>query len=293
MTISKQKVENRFADPFLGSDINLDLSGFPQFREPLGEDNDFLDTAFGATLVSESKDSLKQAVVKMVNENRDREIDASLKRSGLVDEDQPKNFFLSSGEKAVIQRGRDRDWRITIFNGEGQKTIKVPGSLEQVAAQFAALAEYNRERVQIKPLTKTQQLELTRMCQLGRLQDAIENYLFWTIGATDANDPKYIPHMNSVCWFVFENSTPEFTEDARPFVENQIRGREVLSLPLLHHAFEAFKRNLTRLLPLPQASADRAQPTPTPLDFNDLSDSELEDLKNQTLQTRAASFRRR
>jgi hypothetical protein len=293
--MTKQKVANMFVDPFLGSDINLDLSGFPQFSEPLGEDNDFLDTAFGATLVSESKDSLKQAVVKMVNESRrDSEINASLKRSGLVDDSQPKTFYASTGEKAIIQRGRDRDWRITIFDADRQQTIKMPGSLGQVEAQFAALADYNRDRVQIKALTKTQELELTRMAQMGRLQDCIENYLFWTVGETDANDPKYIPHFNKMCWFVFENSTPEFTEDARPFLQNFLRGREVLSLPLLRNAFDAFKRNQSRLLPSWPAPADRPQPAaPASLDFNDLSDSELEDLKNQTLQTRAASFRRR
>jgi hypothetical protein len=67
----------------------------------------------------------------------------------------------------------------------------------------------------------------------------------------------------------------------------------VISVPLLREAFSAYQKNHGRLMPFRPEPEELTAAIPEPMNFEDLSDTELEDLKNRSLQTRAAALRRR
>jgi hypothetical protein len=292
MTVNKQKVENLFADPFLGTDVNLDLSSFPQLTEPPTEDQSYIDDRFGG-LVLESRNSLKQGIISMVNREKDAEISGSLKRAGLIDLDEPHTFYTPNCDRAVIQRDRSGAWSVTVFEGGRQKTVKVDGKLDRESAQFKALEAYEANTVRIKDLSKEDEIALIRMILSGNIQSAAETYLHLRLGESNPTDPRFVEITNECAFFCFFHSTPAYSDDAKPFMTNFLRGREVISLPLLRESFSQYQKNQGRLMPF------RSEPQESPaeseeINFENLSDDEIETLKNQTMlhQARTARGRR-
>jgi hypothetical protein len=289
----KQKVENRFADPFLGSDVNLDLSGFPQLSEQPTEDQSYVDDRFGG-LVSESRATLKSELLDMVNRagRRDSEISTNLKNAGLVDPDEPRTFYTPNCDRAVIQRDRLGAWSVTFFEGGRRKTVKVDGKLDRETAQFQGLKAYEANTVRIKDLSKEDEIALIRMILAGNLQSAAETYLHLRLGECNPTDPRFVEITNECAFFCFFHSTPAYSDDAKPFMTNFLRGREVISLPLLREAFSQYTKNQGRLMPF------RSEPQATPaeadqINFDDLSDEEIETLRTQTMIEQAKAARRR
>jgi hypothetical protein len=297
MSKPKQAAQPRFEDPFLTPDTNLDLSGCPSFRE-LSSEDETSDPFLGgdwAKLTAENRDSLKTGVIALAN-LRDPEIRSHLKGLGIEDPTESRDFFLASGEQAKAYLGDDGVWRVTIFFENGtQKTYKFENAASRESAQIMAARHVARTVVNVKKLSKSQELDVIRMCQVGKIQDAIVNFLFFSLGEIDTdplNDPRYLPVCNQAVWFCFIHSTPDYTPDAKPFMEKFLAGREALTVHLLQIAFKRFQEDQKRITLLPRNGEQDTQIQNSEIDLESLSDEEISRLREDSLRAYAKQGRR-
>lgn len=260
------------------------MSGFPQYENVLQGDSSDPFLGEDTYLVAENKNSLKQGILALANTTRDAEVTGALQRAGVEDLTNSKSFFLASGEKATVYL-KGGIWRVTRYSEDGsQETVKTTAETRE-AAQLQAAKYFAKKTVTIRPLTPEEELYIIRLCHLGRIEDALHNYLFYRCGEVDhdpVDDPRYVEVSNDCVWLLFEHSTPSFDENARAWMEQRLANRKVLNLQLLRVAFREYeieraKADRVSLLP-------RTQPAPEPeINIEDLSDAEIAELKEKTL----------
>jgi hypothetical protein len=283
MTVPKNAVKKAsIPDPFADG-ANLDLRGFPQLDDRLLTDSSdpFL-LGDDVHLVAENRHSLKAGILALAN-SRDAETAQHLRAAGVEDATANKEFYLNGGRAVVFLKGGV--WRVTRYSETGESETITTTAETREEAQLQAAKYFAKKTVTIRPLTASQQLDIIRMCQRGNLGDALVNFLYFAIGETDQDfitDPRYIGVANEASWFCFIHSTPEYTEDARPFMENFLSGREALNIPLLQTAFKAYQTEHARagLSLLPRQPVE---PTPEEIDIESLSDTEIAQLKEASM----------
>jgi hypothetical protein len=279
------KVEDPFA---VGA--NLDLSGFPQYQGALASDSTDAFLGEDTYLVAENKNSLKQGILSLVN-SQDVEASQHLRAAGVEDATANKTFFLASGEKAIVYL-KGGIWKVTCFHEDGtQETITTTAETrEQAQTQVARF--FSKKTLTSRKLTEGELLYVTRLVQTGKLEDALVNHVYFAIGEQAENfydDPRVTPFCNAACWFCFEQMEPNFTEEARAYMERYLANKPVVTIPLLRSAFESFE--------IEKARADRPvllprEPAPEPeIDIEDLSDAEIAELKTRSLQEYARQRR--
>jgi hypothetical protein len=291
----QQKLDS-LPDPFLtGDDVHLDLSGFPQLDSRLLSDtSDPFLTGDDVHLVEEHRNTLRQGLLKLAN-SRDGEIAQHLRAAGIEDATASKSFFISSGEKATAYL-KDGIWCVTCFHEDGtQETVKTTAETRE-AAQTQAAQYFARKTPATRPLTESEELYVTRLAQLGKIEDALMNYVFCRIGEQDRpifDDPRFTSICNEAVWVVFIAANPRYTEAARPFMEDFLSGRDILNIPLLKAAFEAYETEHARaglsLLPRNQVT----EPTPEEINLEDLSDADIAQLKDSVTREYARQRQRR
>jgi hypothetical protein len=286
MTEKNAVKKNVIPDPFLEG-ANVDMSGFPAYQDVLTSQSDASDPFLGEDtyLCLEDKSSLKAGVLALAN-SRDPETAQHLRAAGIEDVTANKEFYLNGDKAVVFLKGGV--WRVTRYSETGESETITTTAETREEAQLQAAKYFSRKEVHIRELTASQKLDIIRMLQRGHLSDAIVNYLYFAIGESEEDfitDPRYIGVTNEASWFCFIHSTPEYTEDARPFMENFLSGREALNIPLLQTAFKAYQTEHARaglsLLPRQPVSG------PTPEEINggieELSDTEIAQLKEASM----------
>jgi hypothetical protein len=292
MANPKQKIN--LSDPFLGSDVNLDLSSYPQISNAVAGDSSDPFLGDDVHLVAENKNRLRDAVLRLAN-SRDGEVAEYLKQANIEDPTAAKTFYLRNGDRATVHLGADNVWRVARHNEEGtQNTIRLPDAKTREEAQTQAAQHFAQNEVRIRQLNAEEELYVIRLCQLGKLEDAISNYLYFRCGETAgavAEDPRYLEVSNTCVWFVFEHSTPAFSEDARAFMQQRLANRKVLNYQILAASFREYEMEHARagLSLLPQR---HTEPEPVEIDLESLSDDEIASLKNQTMYEFARQLRR-
>ena len=177
------------------------------------------------------------------------------------------------------------------------KSIKTPKE-HHVKLVLAGVRKHPLEFLavmKIRQLTESEKLYVIRLCHLGRIDDAVSNYLLFRCGALDfdpVDRPEYVQVSNDCVWLVFENSVPTFTESAREYMQQYLANRPVLNLQLLRAAFSSYE--------LERAKADRFSLSPKPadtapeeIDIESLSDAEIEQLKEASMLEYARQRQRR
>jgi hypothetical protein len=296
----KQRLE---ADPFY--DPNSTHLDYPTWDAPEAAK---CDDPFECAVkeVATAKD-LKNFISGLGN---DREALQELARSNpelasQLDQARPRKFY--AGDWLCIATPRnDGTFHVVATNTETSQKRKLSVVANDVEGAMSLAGQIlAKPKSQLwRELTPEQLLMVIRLCQVRDTASAVYTYLNFAIGGlTDADistDPKYLPLTNRIAWFVFENSEPQFTEAAHPFVE-QFCGDKPLTVDLLKTAFKAYEKEQgfverDRLLGFnhpqnePAETDDDLQTVAEQLEA--LDDAGVEDAFNATLRHRAKTARR-
>jgi hypothetical protein len=291
----RESAEESFLDAQFGQ---LDLSGFPTFAEPIKEES--LEDEKFAPLASDRPMRLRNEINRFVNQNsNDPEIVGTLRAAGVEDQAAPHKFFLSTADEALVFLGKDNVWRVTVFFDGRQQTIKCASATSRDDAMAGANRWLNSKRgPQIRALSKDQELFIARLAGMGKREDAILNFLAYSVpdyeGTDISSDPKYTDVCNRCAWFVFIYSTPQYSdsEAAREFMTRYVGDRPV-TVQLLQFAFNAYQeheKKAERGLLLGQIEDRENQVEsdgPTYEQLDDLDTETISKLREDTLRLRA------
>ena len=289
MTTRAQKVDEILrTDPFYDPSVNLDLSAFPHLQ-PLADetaDDEFapIDTRGMGVGSSALKRFLNAPDREAVQELRDPE---ALKR---YDEQYGNGSTVyASGAPFQIYL-RDGKW-----NARG----KVKGQLHRFTADtrdalYPKIMGAVNQNV-IKELTRSQELEVIRLCQSGRSNEGIARYLEYRLGPERGasydspteltSDPALLPVLNECASFTFFHSRPDVQNslEFESFAEDYLAERPVTH-QLLSFAWEAFQRQQKEQyryeLLAPEEPVTDARTIQRSLE--DASDSDIERMLNST-----------
>jgi hypothetical protein len=272
------------SDPFADG-ANLDLSGFPDYSElPAPKDD-----PFAPRIADFSSDQLKHFAA---DPGRDviEELAVRTNNPELLAQVQDEREGIEA-EKFVANNPQ---YYQSDENAEALRDYldekKLAFTEENLTLAFKALSESGALEVPAggtRELTEEQHLVLCRMCNAGRLEDALMNYLRFRIVGAVRKDPSTDPRYQDVCrdaaYFIFENSTPDFvpTKAAREFFESFISGR-VVTLPILRAAHDAWRKLEAKserglLLESWQRPENKpADPQTIAESFDELSDEEIQ-----------------
>lgn len=115
-----------------------------------------------------------------MNENAtDPEIAGTLARHGVQDSRRPRQFNSPgwAGEACYSQGF----WHFSVESDEGEtKQFKIRSEDYEKAAMLGA-RYLSKSRVQLRALSKDQELYVIRLAQMGKLEDAVNNYVAYSL----------------------------------------------------------------------------------------------------------------
>src|SRR5258708_6688374 len=210
------------SDPFLaGNDVNLDLSGFPHLQALPDEDADAeefasIDTRGMGLGSSALKRFLTAPDREAIQELRDPE---ALKKydmeHGSGETVYANNIAFSISQKA----GR---WHAKGTTPDGTVHRFVADSRDALYPKITNAVNQNT----VKELTRSQELEVIRLCQSGRSNEGIARYLEYRIGPERGasynspteltSDPALLPVLNKCGFFTWFHSRPD-VQDSQEF----------------------------------------------------------------------------
>jgi hypothetical protein len=278
-----------------GMSIGMENLALIDLRDPFAVDDKF------APLDNHSKGFGSLALRRGIEElaEHDVEVQQVLREHGVVDEQRPRSF-KTPGWKGEMRFDRGA-WHFSVQSEEGeQKRFKIAVT-DHDAAQIQAARYLGKNRVQIRALSKDEELYVARLAGMGKRSDAIMNYLAFAApdfrGTDISTDPKYAEVCNACAWFVFLHSTPQFQDSAetREFMTAYVGSRPV-TVELLQFAFEAYRENEKRserglLFEQIENHENTSDSEPTYENLDALSDEEISRLRQQTLRERAKNIR--
>jgi hypothetical protein len=299
-----EQIKNDAEDLFLGDDVNLDTRGLPigaadlalvDLRDPFVPDEKFApidDRSRGYGSVA-----LKRGIEALAE--HDAETQQVLREHGVEDEHRPRQFNTPgwSGEMR-FERGA---WHFRVESEDGeQKQFKI-SVVDSETAQSQAARYLNKNSVRVRALAKDQELYVIRLAQMGKLEDAVNNYMAYSVPDYDGRnggiitvDPRYQKLCSDCSWFIFKHSTPSFLDspEVREFMTRFVGDRPT-NVELLRFAFSAWneaQKKEERGLILSQIETPQNEEI-TYEQLDQLSTEEISRLREQTLRDRAKKVR--
>jgi hypothetical protein len=297
----KQQAEDLFLEEGFGQ---MDTRGLPismnelallDLRDPFAPDEKF------APLNNQSKGFGSLALRRGIEElaERDPEVQRVLREHGVEDLQRPRSFN-TPGWKGEMRFDRNA-WHFTVKSEEGeQKRFKIAVT-DPETAQIQAARYLDRNRVNIRALSKEEELYVARLAGMGKREDAVMNFLAYSVpdfhGTDISTDPKYAEVCNQCAWFVFLHGTPQFQDsnEAREFMTAYIGSRPV-TVELLQYAFAAYQEHQKKqerglIFDQIENHENTSESEPTYENLDALSDEEISRLRQQTLRERAKNIR--
>jgi hypothetical protein len=278
-----------------GMSIGMDKLALIDLRDPFAVDDKF------APLDNQSKGFGSLALRRGIEElaEHDPEVQRVLREHGVEDLQRPRSFNTPGWSGEMRFNGGAWHFRVKSEDGE-QKHFKIAVT-DHDTAQIQAARYLNRNRVQIRALSKDQELYVARLAGMGKREEAVMNFLAYSVpdfhGSDISTDPKYAEVCNQCAWFVFVHGTPQFqdSDEAREFMTAYIGSRPV-TVELLQYAFAAYlehQKKQERGLIFDQIDnhADTTESEPTYENLDNLPDHEIERLRKETLRLRAKQVR--
>jgi hypothetical protein len=236
------------SDPFLaGGDVNLDLSSYPHLI-PLA---DAAEETEEFAMPDRTSKGLGSADLKKFLANPDRESVAEL-----GDVEALRKFDEQRGGGTVVHAS-GVPFKVTEREGKWFASGKVNGQVHRFTADtrdalFPKIMAAVNQNV-VKELTRTQELEIIRLCQSGRGNEGIARYLEYRLGPDRGasydspteltSDPALLPVLNECAYFTWFHSrpdvqrSPEFESFADAYLAERPATHQLLSA-----AWEAFLR---------------------------------------------------
>src|SRR5258708_4973083 len=236
------------SDPFLaGDDVHLDLTSFPHLI-PLADATD--DVEEFASIDTRGMGLGSSALKRFLNAP-DRESIAEMHDPDLL-----KKYDEQHGSGTVVYAS-GIPFKVTERGGRWHAQGKVSGQLHRFTADSRD-ALYPKitgavNQNTVKELSRTQELEIIRLCQSGRQNEGIARYLEYRIGQERGasydspteltSDPALLDVMNECASFTFFHSRPDVqnSPEFESFTEDYLAERPVTH-QLLSFAWEAFQR---------------------------------------------------
>lgn len=281
----KQNAEDSFLDENFGQ---LDTRGFSIGLDKLAVQ--YMGDAFAPDEKFAPLDEtgrghgfLKKAISEAAE--NDVEMQKILREHGVEDEQKPRSFNTPgyTGEM-WFDRGA---WHFRVESDDGEKKQFTISVADRETAAMQAARYLNKNRVSIRALSKDEELYVVRLAQMGKLEDAVNNYIAYSVpdygrnGGIITADPRYQNVCAACAWFVFKHSTPQFQDgpEVREFMTQYVGDRPT-NVEILRFAFAAWneqQKKEERGLLLSQI--DNEPPaTVKAQDLNDLPDEEIDSL---------------
>jgi hypothetical protein len=153
-----------------------------------------------------------------------------------------------------------------------------------------------------RELSDAEQMQLVAQIRMGDLEDAVINYISWSLGGLNGYDsPAHFlsenPQLASkAAEFVFiqHRAGTLDMDDFRAFKAARLRGQKILTHQLISDAYDAWKKDTKRSYLFSGQAAETPEPLQfQPQNFEDLNDAEVADLLQRSKQEAARNSRRR
>jgi hypothetical protein len=269
------------SDPFADG-VNLDLSGFPDYAAlETPKEDPFAPrlNTYANALKDFASNPSDEVLQELASRTGDQNIVAEVKdRQELAEAE----IFLA--KNPTYYRTDENFDRLNEYLAEK----KLPFVASNLTAAFKALTksgELETAPGQIRELSDTEHLMLSRKITSGDLEGALWDYLKFRAGNFTHDitlDPHYRKLTESACWYLFENGTVEYipTRETRKFMNEFIAGR-LVTLPLLRAAHAAWQKQESRAQKglyayAPETPAAPADAQTISKSFEDMSDDQLD-----------------
>jgi hypothetical protein len=247
-TAAEKLQEAIASDPFLsGNDVHLDLTSYPHLI-PLADAPDENDEF---AMPDRTSKGLGSADLKKFLANPDRESVAELHDESLL-----KKYDEQHGSGTVVYAG-GAPFKVTERGGKWHAQGKVNGQLHRFTADtrdalYPKITSAVNQNT-VKDLTRSQELEVIRLCQSGRQNEGIARYLEGRIGQERGasydspteltSDPALLPVLNECASFTWFHSRPDVQDspEFQSFADAYLAERPVTH-QLLDAAWDAFQR---------------------------------------------------
>jgi hypothetical protein len=264
------------SDPFYSPDTLLDLSSYPHLV-PLADAPEETDEF---AMPDRASKGLGSADLKKFLANPDRESVAELH-----DPEALKKYDEQYGNGSTVYAS-GVPFQVYLRDGKWNARGKVNGQLHRFTADtrdalYPKIMGVVNQNV-IKELTRTQELEIIRLCQSGRGNEGIARYLEYRLGPERGasynspteltSDPALLPVLNECASFTFFHSrpdvqnSPEFESFAQDYLAERPATHQLLSF-----AWEAFQRQQREQYRY-ELLAPEAENAPTATQIDDLDD---------------------